>query len=568
MKIEQGLVKYKDRDDIVCTYEKTDDGRQYYFLNLPNDGKLKNGNRIVTNNLKEAIDFDIKPSNIGMIDENGNEVMTFDNRKILPINDDILLVEKPQPVTESVILASKRRSSGEFATELVSTAATIKNNLNAKMGVNARYIFNNQFSEATICDISGNNLINNEFYSFIGLSEADSKLFFSKNTVDSPIVEYSILPPNVQSNVTPKDDTSEINVEEINISKDVIDEAMKNENNELNNKETMLLDTQEEVPLTSDESVAEDVTEEAESFIEDNVQEEVPLTGDESIAEDVTEEVESIIDDSVQEEVPLTGDESIAEDVTEEVESIIEDNAQEEVPLESDESLVDDVDVNGGVELTTEDNIHEETLLNSDNSMVPDFSERSKGDDKQALEETKEDLDFSKDVEEENVFKDSIITTDSIVVDDPLNFSEEVVYESKGDTIITDVARSMNSLIKQNKAQRDQINEMQEKLDKLSVSRRNIADKAKVQEQRLELATAKLRNTSEQLAKYEAKNQMLEEKIAEQEKIIAEQAHDIEQMKPQLAGKENLVQLLADAQVLLGQDDYSNTNEGYFGKAA
>ena len=31
MKIQKGLVKYKDRSDIVCTYGITDDGKQYYL---------------------------------------------------------------------------------------------------------------------------------------------------------------------------------------------------------------------------------------------------------------------------------------------------------------------------------------------------------------------------------------------------------------------------------------------------------------------------------------------------------------------------------------------------------
>ena len=33
MKIQKGMVKYKDRNDIVCVYGVTDDGKTYYFLN-------------------------------------------------------------------------------------------------------------------------------------------------------------------------------------------------------------------------------------------------------------------------------------------------------------------------------------------------------------------------------------------------------------------------------------------------------------------------------------------------------------------------------------------------------
>ena len=32
MKVQKGIVKYKDRSDIECLYGIMDDGSQYYFL--------------------------------------------------------------------------------------------------------------------------------------------------------------------------------------------------------------------------------------------------------------------------------------------------------------------------------------------------------------------------------------------------------------------------------------------------------------------------------------------------------------------------------------------------------
>ena len=64
MKIQKGLVKYKDRSDIVCTYGITDEGKQYYFIN---DRKLSNNNIIVTSALVEAIDHSVVPANIGVL---------------------------------------------------------------------------------------------------------------------------------------------------------------------------------------------------------------------------------------------------------------------------------------------------------------------------------------------------------------------------------------------------------------------------------------------------------------------------------------------------------------------
>ena len=71
MKIQKGIVKYKDRSDIVCTYGLTDDGQQYYFLDETDTKKFSNGNRIATTALVEAIDPMVKAENVGVIDDNG-----------------------------------------------------------------------------------------------------------------------------------------------------------------------------------------------------------------------------------------------------------------------------------------------------------------------------------------------------------------------------------------------------------------------------------------------------------------------------------------------------------------
>ena len=89
MKIQKGIVKYKDRNDIVCTYGITDDGKQYYFLGDTSDKKFSNGNRIASTLLVEAIDPMVKASNVGVIDEDGNIVVPFDNKSIRLVNDSV-----------------------------------------------------------------------------------------------------------------------------------------------------------------------------------------------------------------------------------------------------------------------------------------------------------------------------------------------------------------------------------------------------------------------------------------------------------------------------------------------
>ena len=104
--------------------------------------------------------------------------------------DDILLVEPAEAVSENVKEAIKLRTDPLSATRLVTTPAQIKEKINAKMSADGRYLYNDQFSEVTVCDANGNNLVNNEYYSFIARDK--DKLFMAKNNADTDVLEFSI----------------------------------------------------------------------------------------------------------------------------------------------------------------------------------------------------------------------------------------------------------------------------------------------------------------------------------------------------------------------------------------
>ena len=106
MNVQTGIVKYKDRTDIVCEYGVVGE-KMYYFM--PN-GKLSNGNIIATVTLVEAIDSEVKHSTIGVIDSLGNEVIPFTNKSIKLIDDEHLLVERATPEALSVKEAITARS--------------------------------------------------------------------------------------------------------------------------------------------------------------------------------------------------------------------------------------------------------------------------------------------------------------------------------------------------------------------------------------------------------------------------------------------------------------------------
>ena len=217
MKVQKGVVKYKDRSDINCTYGVTDDNVNYYFLE---EKELINGSHIASKELKEAIDPMVQASKIGVVDSEGKEIIPFTNRSIKPVNENVLLVEPSEPVSESVKEAVSLKNDPLAATKLVSTNADIRGRLKEKMGGDGRYLFNDQFSEATLYDASGNNLIGNEYYSFI--SSMNDKLYLSKNTTDCEIAEYSLLPAEVQANNAEQT----INVGDVQVSQDVVEGAL------------------------------------------------------------------------------------------------------------------------------------------------------------------------------------------------------------------------------------------------------------------------------------------------------------------------------------------------------
>ena len=472
MKIQKGIVKYKDRNDIVCCYGVADDGKQYYFLDESGEKKLSNGNRIASTALVEAIDPMIKASSIGVVSENGQEIIPFVNKMIKPVNEDILLVELANPKSASVQEAIKLKSDPLAATRLVSTPALIKDKLNAKMGPTGRYLFNDQFSEATVCDINGHNLVNDEYYSFIGIS--NGKLYFSKNSPDSEITEYSILPPAVQSDITPSNDTNEIDVKEAVIPEEVVEDAMKEENVLEEEKPQEMVQN----PLPEEVSTPEEIP----------ASEEQPI---EEVKEDVSELAENNTDAVSEEEMQINfpGEQPPVEETLDEEEPIQEEN--------------------------TEPN----------------------------------DLD---------IFGDSILEEDTIP-EEHYNTYEDV--EGSGDSIMSDVAKSMSNLIKQNKEQKELIVDYQKRIEDLDNFKRTISEKVKSQKEKMESLTARLKKYETTISLLEAKTSSLEDKIGDQQSLIDSQNKELNSLRPQLQGKEDLVKLLADAQVLLDEEPYKYDSE-------
>lgn len=484
-----------------------------------------------------------------------------------------------------------------------------------------------KFTEATVCDINGNNLVNNEYFSFIGMTR--EKLYFSKNTVDSMITEYSILPPEVQSDITPNSDKNEINVGEVDIPSDVVENALNEKQEEINVNQDKQKEESENVQgaIRTDDivipSIGSDDEEEKEKE-EDNLEtvsdkdfanEEDSQNKDKKeidsnleknplVAEDISTEVvenekeakelatnpdeEDEIEDVLEEQQIDFSDTDENEEIDEQEQNDeVEDNEEEvetdkgadeeiaEDNTEVEEEVEDSIDIEETIPEVVEDdeeeistnkeklNLDTDKFDETDNSLEDEVSrilDNEDGEDFSMNDNDYSDIEteFEKDINDE-IFKDSIFRADKIVNDFSDTFEEHdfsKISSSRRDNIMTDVAKSMANLIRQNKEQRNIINKYQEKLERINSTRRSIVDKVKVQEQKIDVLTNKIRGMEKTLNNLENRNQLLESKNRDQEKLIAAQNREIEELRPQLAGKEDLVKVLADAQVLLGEESY------------
>ena len=425
MKIQKGMVKYKDRNDIICIYGVTDEGKTYYFLN--NDGKsFVNGNYVVSTELVEAIDPMYKASKVGVIDSEGKEVIPCDNKGVKPITDDVILVEKAVPTTESVLQAIERRSDSLYAAQLVSTPAQIKDSIYREMGNDGRFLFNDQFAEATVYDINGNNLVNGEVYSFIAVN--NDRLYLSKNVPESPVVHFAlgenkveevvateavqqetVQAPVPEAPVVAPEEKEQIDVNDVSVPMDVVENALEgqateaehnviqdnfdvdthtplenvNEGLELPSTDDFLAATNVGIPVVHEDDVpTADVTEETpvqevtdeqstqEATDVQPVQEEV--VAEENVVPSVDEALAATeVVDAVQDMVPNIDDveEQVNAETTPVEETVVETTeevvAAEETPAEEmpvDETVVEDA-VEEVVEETPVEEVFDEVVV-------------------------------------------------------------------------------------------------------------------------------------------------------------------------------------------------------------
>lgn len=434
MQVQKGQVKYKDRTDIICTYGVVDNGKQYYFL----DGeKLGKGRIVASTALVEAIDPMVSASNIGVIDSDGNVIIPFEYKAIKPVADKAMIVENVNPVTPSVIEAAGLRKDPLAATRLVTTPATIKEKVNAKMGPGGRFLFNDQFSEASVYDLDGKNLLDNKLYSFIGYNNGN--LYLANNTPNTDVLTYSFDKNNDIDAVDTVEDT--LDVKEMSVPTEVIDEALSDDSSEEKNLHPVEFNNDKPNFDNSDFP-------------------DVPI-------EDVDDK-EVVTNDSVG-----TNDFSLPK-------------VDNDMVIKTPVFKPNPVSLFNGVELEEDDK---------------DFSMENKND---------------------SLFSSNLIDNTSAV----------------DDSIIEDTATVMSGLIDQNKRQKRIIAEREKQIDGLLDFKKKAFGENKT-----------LVENNESLKK---KVRVLEKESLSSNEKIAELEREIQRLKSQVAGKDDLAKLIADAKNLLG----------------
>lgn len=569
MKIQKGMVKYKDRNDIVCVYGVTDDGKTYYFLN--NDGKsFSNGNQIVSTELVEAIDPMYKSSKIGVVDSEGNVVIPCENKGIKPINDDVILVEKATPVTESVLQAIEHRNDSLNAAQLVSTPAQIKDNIYREMGNDGRFLFNDQFSEATVYDINGKNLVNDDVYSFIAIN--NDKLYLSKNLPDSPVVNFPLVEEKqeaaeeVQEAVVEEATQEEtIDVSQVNVPVDVVESALESQaTNVDNNVIQENFDTDTHTPLENvNEGLAIPSTDDFMAATnlgmpivnEDKEVAEEQHT-DTNVTNDVVEE-----NAAVEETVVTVAEETAAvEENTEEV------TAEETVPVEENvETTVfeEDAPVEETINETVEDN-SEETI----EEVVEDFHEEAE--DKPLAEE---DIQSLLDETSMDLFNGTSLQIDSIVngtvSDDLDSYSFIQVQEKNANaSLFDDVAKTMSGLIKQVKDLRATTANYEEIIDGLNADKAELQGKVTALEHQSVELSDRNRALENGVVKLRSRIEMLASKVHEKDGTISSLKGELAELRQQTAGKAKLFSLMRDAQALVDESNVEDEDDYSFIKAA
>lgn len=597
MEILKGKVQDPGFPDVECTYLKTDDGAIYVFIQ---DGKLDNGNIIATPILKEGIGH-APYTSLGLITPNGQVLIPFENKNIKPLKDNLLLVERTTPQTESVVDASSKQSDPLSAGTFIENTNTIKEQLKSVVGPTGEYIFDNIFSEAALYTKDGANVGGN-YYSFIA-KDSDSNYFMCSNVVGESIIKFDAKvqenDENTNEDVNNVTENSELNNEDTTSTNET-----QTENTQINDDQNRdvaipsvdipaiagIPAVDDAVPPQVEVETPENEVSEEKVDIEFNAEEsnlneissEVPIVPnvENSNVEQPTTSVE--VDSASSEEgqldieLPEINQPSETEDVnnveeTTPVEDVSEEEQEESEEIESDSNNVFDEE-NNKLETESEENDifateeqddifeqnNEDESTNVEEESDENYEEESA---EGGISENNEEFKVEENTEEENVEEQEEYNEEDAEI-------EENDYEDEmSNPVIIDATNTIRKLLEENRKQRQIIDRQESEIDTLNSSNeilREDNDSKSKEIISLRNSMSKYRNQNTSLTK---ENNRLKNTTSRQEEIIDHLKTQNVTLKEQVAGIKALGNAVAEANTIFApevDDDYSNdTGYGY-----
>ena len=602
MEILKGKVQDPGFPDTEVTYLKTDDGKTYFFIE---NGTLKNGNIISTPILKEGIGH-APYTSLGLIDKDGNVLIPFENKNIKALSDDLLLVEKAKPTTQSVVDAASKQTDPLSAAELIQTSDTIKGQMKSVMGSNSSYVFDNQFSEAALFTASGVNLANN-YFSFIGLS--NGAYYMSQNVVGSPISKYdpyanaanqaqeetNQVDSQESNNQTPEQASAEVPTQgettntndpilpNINIGQTQEQQPSNNTEQTENNQveQTQQIEENTTVPDIEIPAIAgmkvPTANEEANSSEENKKETNLNIdvnNNDETVSDnnDVTggilpniesnqEQVSSEVDDqqetSNEEPIEEKPKLSISDDIEEETQHEEIENNDSINQEEQDDTTTDEIEENTDSEEDSEEDSTDETETYSD-----EVEEQSENDVEQETDEASTESDDVEDSKEE--------TSDEYEEnnEEEYNNYEEDIEDEISNPVIINATNTIKKLLEENRKQRQIIDRQEGEIETLNstneILKEDNSEKTK-EIISLRKSMSKYRSDNTDLTR---ENNHLKSTNSRQEEIIDHLKTQNTTLKEQVAGITALGNAVAEANTLFtpekeNDNDSSNSNIEY-----
>lgn len=568
MEILKGMVKDAGYPDEECNYVKIDDNTIYYFIK---DYQLKNGNIIATNILKEAIGH-APYTSLGVIDQNdGKLLIPFENKTIKQIGDNLLLVEKNVPTTQSVVEALKNKSDPFTAQTLAENASKIKQQLKDIMGMNGDFIFDNQFSEAAIYTMNGVNVAGN-YFSFIGENNGD--YYLATNVLGATIMKFNpeqLQQPETNTNtVEQTNDTSDIQggtqdestIEqppEVNSNAENEEAAPDNPMPNIDIPIQSMAEQEQNTPDAVDtpaSPVQDDSTTIPENAQNESVSEQPPEV---SGADDSNEEMKLNIpmdssEDTNEEtnDTEISQDEDIEKDSSEDAE--VSDNVSSEENESSSDSEIEDSDEN-----VTEDEENTNTDIDEDDEGETKSEEESEENTLDDDLENTEDMYSEEEDSSENEMAEDTDEKDSNESDEN-EIEEEKTESSKPYSLtdediatptIKDATNTIRNLLEENRKQRRIIDKQIGEIEALKTNADILREENFSQEQEITSLRDEMNSYRNQSINLTRENAKLTGAIERQNDIMKRLEEQNTGLRNQVAGMHALSDAIVEANALV-----------------